>query len=678
MKQYNTRPIIIIFALTFILAMIVSPFAAQEALPLPVEADRQVDACDTINVCVTRFEPAIFQQETGGTMTVYGQNFSQTDKVRLVGYGLLQTTWISSGIMTASVPANIIAAGQYRLHIVNEAGQRIARSGDVNIVGKPQEVPQIPTQPAPTPGAPGLVVRNFQSSPNPVSVGSVVTIQLELVNQGTGPALGIVATLGEGDKFSPAGTASFTVGDMPPGTTRTVQITALVGESVTNGINTVPVRISYRSAGGETRDTSAAATVNVIKTEETSLLTMSGYQIAPEAVKPGDIVNIKFTIMNAGTRDALNGLLRISGDNSVLLPADRGDTLLIGNVSPGGVLTLDMPMRVSQTAKSGSQVQSIAITYTDGAESRTFNTSIAINVETALIPAPLMLVREYNIGDLSELVPGQTFSLKAVIDNIGTGDATNLLVSFGATITETEDISGTPEPGSPPGGGSGGSTGTIFAPTGTGETRYFERFDAGDSLELEQQFLVSGTVKSGIYNLPIVVRYTSTDGTQKQTTLPLNLLVVAQPRLQTQLMAPIPEMMEAGMPVTLSWQLTNLDNTDIKINNALVMAENGEVVNGADVFLGTLKGEKKSSFEATIIPTAEGEIKISMTLNYLDDMNRSQQLVYEYSAQVTAPFVPEEPIDPGNQPPVIEETPTPEPPRDVVQDLIFGLLGLGR
>jgi hypothetical protein len=670
------------------------PFSAQAVIPLP-DPDRQVESCDAGSICISRVEPLNFQQAVGGTLTVYGSNFDRSYKVRLSGFGVLDTTWISTGVLTASVPATIIAPGQYRVQVIADTGEVGAR-GDYVVVTTPPpdnggvtEPPPQPTQPVPTPGTPGVIVRGFQVAPNPVAAGGTVIVQIELLNQGTAAAQGIVVEISENDRFSPSGSASVPAGDLLPGQTRMVQLGAVVAQGAVDGTNTIPIRVSYRPPSGEVQTTNASATVTVNKTQEISLMTVTGYEITPALAAPGELVTITFTIMNAGTRPANSGLLRITGDNSVLVPAYRGDTLLIGNVFPGGVMSLDFPMVVNAAAKPGAQVQPVAISYMDGSENRTMNTSITINVDRSSTAEPLILLSEYDTGE-SELVPGMEFTLRALIENIGSADATNALLSFGSTITETntvggDDGSGTGT-GTGSGSGSGGSSATVFAPIGTGETRYFESISAAQALEVEQRFLVSGTVNSGIYNLPIVVRYDGSDGTQKETTLPLNLLVVAQPRLQTVLQSPLPDSVEAGGMVLASWQVQNLDKKDARLGNAQVTVDNGEVVNGMDTFVGTLGADKRSSFEATIIPASEGPLNITLTLNYLDDMNRSQQVVYDYQVEVTAPFVPpmEEPgsggegAEGGGFEPPFEETPEPEPERDFVQDLIFGLLGLGQ
>lgn len=703
MTHHRTHHRLILLLLLFASLIAVAgapavPVAAQEVLPLP-QPGRQVESCDASSVCISRSEPLNFPQAVGGTLSVYGTNFDRSYKIRLAGFGVLDTTWISTGVLTASVPAAIIAPGQYRVQVIAQTGEVAARGDYVMITTPPpdngggvNEPPPQPTQAVPTPGTPGVIVRGFQVAPSPVAVGGTIVVQVELVNQGTGGAQGVVVALGESDRFSPSGLASVPAGDLLPGQTRMVQIGAVVSQNAVDGTNTIPIRVTYRTASGESQTTNASATVTVNKTQEISLLAVTGYEVTPTMATPGQLVTITFTIMNAGTRPAASGILRITGDNGVLLPSYRGDTLLIGNVFPGGVMSLDFPMVVSASAKPGAQVQPIAITYMDGSENRTMNTSITINVDRTSVPEPLILLAEYDTGE-SELVPGMEFTLKALIENIGTAAATNALLSFGSTITQTDTVGG----GDPGTGGSGGTGGTggsgsgsggsaaAFAPIGTGETRYFTSIDAGQALEVEQRFLVSGTVNSGIYNLPIVVRYDGADGTQKETTLPLNLLVVAQPRLQTLLQSPLPPTVEAGSTLIASWQVQNLDKKDARLGNAQVTVDNGEVVNGMETFVGTLGADKRSSFEATIIPASEGPLTVTLTLNYLDDMNRSQQVVYEYETEVTAPFVPpvEEPGggmggEGGGMEPPVEPTPEPEPERDFVQDLIFGLLGLGQ
>ncbi len=534
-------------------------------------------------------------------------------------------------------------------------------------------------------GTPSVAVRGFSVAPNVARAGDNLTIRVELVNQGTGTAQGISVALGQTDSFVPAGASSITVGDLFPGAVVQVVLNANVTDSAANGANVIPLVISFRTPEGETISNNASASVTIQKTPASSLITLINYTITPTAVVPGEVAKISAEVLNAGTSTALNALIRFTGEGEVLQPGSRGDTFLIGNIFPSGRMMVEMEMLVSQQAKSGSQIQPVEIIYTDDSgEKQTFSTNITVIVDRSTRPEPLLLLKEYTI-DKEEIAPGDSFILKATVQNIGTADATNTLVSFGSNITKTTTDSGTGDGdgnGSGSGDGSGaGSTSTsaAFAPVGTGETTFVGTLAANGVITLEQPFLVSGTTKSGIYNLPITLRYALPNGESAQTVLQVNLLVVAQPRIQVTLQSPIPPEDEQFGTLVLAWQVQNLESTDVRLGAARVTVEGGEVVNGAETFLGRLAGDRRATFEGTINPTDEGTLKIKLEIDYTDDMNRPKTFVYEYTATVTVPMMPPEMTE---EPPIddmpTDETPVEENSSNTLVELLFGLLGLGQ
>lgn len=535
-------------------------------------------------------------------------------------------------------------------------------------------------------GTPSIAVRGFSVAPNIARPGDNLTIRVELVNQGTATASGITAALGQSDSFVPAGASSITVGDLFPGAAVQVVLNANVTNSASNGANVIPLAITFRTPEGETVEISASASVTIQKTPASSLITLMNYTITPTAAIPGETARISAEVLNAGTSTALNALIRFTGEGDVLQPGSRGDTFLIGNIFPSGRMTVEMEMLVSQQAKSGSQIQPIEIIYTDDSgEKQTFSTNITVIVDRSTRPEPLLLLKEYAI-DKEEIAPGDSFILKATVQNIGTADATNTLVSFGSNITRTTTDSGGGDgdgDGSGSGDGGGGtgsaSTSAAFAPVGTGETTFVGTLAANGTVTLEQPFLVSGTTKSGIYNLPITVRYALPNGESAQTVLQVNLLVVAQPRIQVTLQSPIPSEVEQFGTLVLAWQIQNLDSTDVRLGSARVTAEGGEVINGAETFLGRLAGDRRSTFEGTINPTDEGTLSIRLEIDYTDDMNRPKTFVYEYTTNVTVPMMPPE----MTEEPPIDDMPTDEPTvednsSNTLVELLFGLLGLGQ
>lgn len=675
-RPFSTLVMVLALCLVMLTAV-----AQDSPLPLPPETDVSIDEDDTgrnpaSEIVITRFEPSTLRADQGGTLTIYGENFTTTSMVRLRDVGVLTTTYLSRNLLQAVVPQNL-PPGNYRLIVMDDAGNEVRAPGRLVISAPPITDNDNPT-PAPVQGRSAVVVRGYRVTPSTTQPGGVIAVQLELFNQGTQTAFGVTAALESSDRFVPSGVATALAGDIPPGATQFVQLNAAATQSVTNGANTVPVGLNWRGADGESLSSSAIVSVNVSRSVETSLLTLMSYTFTPEKAVPGEIVTVTVEVYNAGTQVASNALLRFTGDDSVLQAGPRGDTALIGNVFPGGRISIDVPMRVSARARAGMQIQPISISYQQDTDNREFTTTITIDVDRSLLPEPLLLLRSYSTGK-DMLAPGDTFTLTAEIENIGSADASRALIVFGSTATASDD-----DNNNPPGSSQTGSTpSAVFAAVGTGDTRYLEVIEQNGTITLEQEFLVNGQAKSGIYSLPISVRYEKPDGSNAVVNLQTNLLVIAQPRLQTTLQAPLPDSIEVGQPLTVAWQLQNLDTPDIRLGDALVSASGGEVVNGAQRFIGTLRADRRASFEATVIPFEEGTLTVVLTLQYLDDMNRQQEFVYEYNVEVFAPFFPpdvtdepeiEFPFEPGEEFPPEDET----PPVDFLQAILFGLLGLGQ
>src|SRR5205085_154612 len=106
--------------------------------------------------------------------------------------------------------------------------------------------------------------------------------------------------------------------------------------------------------------------------------------------------------------------------------------------------------------------------------------------------------------------------------------------------------------------GSSTTPSSTFAPLGAGDTIYVGTIaGSGGDYELTQDFIVSGTVNSGIYSLPVTLRFNKPDGSAGQVNLRASIVVVAPPKLQIILDSPIPENVNAGEPFPIALTFKN-------------------------------------------------------------------------------------------------------------------------
>lgn len=674
----------VMFTITLTMLLLSGWAAAQEITPEPIQQG---------TLSVTGAEPSqIFAGQTA-TLSVFGTDFTSATTVRLIGFGLLNVSLINSGAITAVVPATV-PPGQYIIEVSDPATGSAANRPALTVVAVPPTagptaVPATavptPEPPTPIPGQPALIVRSFSAQPASVARGGTVSMTIEVINQGNRTAQGVTISLDSGSKFVPAaGQASALLPDMQPGASFTVQLAAIAALDTPPGPNSVPITMSYRDFSGTAYTTKSTLSIVVDDNVAASQVTLARYIIDPNPVEAGQPVTITALITNSGSQRASQVLLRVTGSDSVLLAGPNGDSFPVGDLDAGASTSVTLPMIVSSSAKAGPQSQPVTISFLQNGEAQERTSSMTVPVRASTEAEPLMLLQTYDTGS-DVLQPGQQFTLTMQLQNVGSADASNVLVTFGTV----ESSGGGSTPGGNPGsdgGGSGGGSGgsssststtpsSTFAPIGAGGTLFVGSVPSGgEAVTVTQEFIVNGTVTSGIYSLPITLRYEKPDGSSAQDNLRASVIVVVPAQLRTEIISPVPEMVNVGEPVTISVGLSNVGKNTVNTTNARVIAENAEVVSGAEVFIGPIKADDDFALDAVVIPSGEGQVSITIAFDYTDDLNRPQTLELPFEAVAAIaptpePFVP--PPDFG-----IEETPQPDN-NDLLGRLLLGFLGLG-
>lgn len=625
-------------------------------------------------LAVTGIEPVVITSGQDSVVSIFGSSFTNETTVRLVGLGISPTTFVNSTALHISIPSGI-APGGYSIQVSDPVTGSAYAATILTVLAPPATVGPTseplpsPEPPTPVPGQPFLLARSFSTNPETTVPGGTITLSFEIVNQGNRAAQGVAVSIGEGSKFVPAnGQASATLPDIGAGGRTMVSLTVVVPTDATAGPTAVPVTMKYRDFSGQTYTSDAVLSVLISSVSEASQVVVTSYSINPNPVVPGEPVRVTVSVVNTGNEAANQVLLRVTGGDGLLLAGPEGDSFPLGDMAPGMTVSRELQLVVSSAAKPGPQSQALTLSYLQENEAKTNDGSLTVNVAVVTVAEPLLLLTSYETGS-ENLQPGQQFTLEMEIQNLGNAPAENVLVTFG-----TVESDGT-------GGGTGGGTSTnpsnIFAPVGTGGTAFVELIEAKDGkVTLSQEFIVSGTANSGIYNLPITLRYLDSSGEAVQNRLSASLVVIAPPLMQISLQSPIPEQVNVGETMFASLQITNTGEKTINLTMASIEADNAEVFEGAEVFLGALAKEKNVTLSGVLMPTMEGPVTITITIRYRDDLNREREIVQTYE---TNAIMMELPPDPG---PFPDDTPTPSPEeteddKNLAGRIIMGLLGLG-
>jgi uncharacterized repeat protein (TIGR01451 family) len=625
---------------------------------------------------VTGSEPGQSQSGSQIVLSIFGANFTPQTVVRLVGVGLLETTFANPNAVTAIVPATA-PPGTYRID-VSDPLTGTASSPNTLTINAPPASPFPTARPLPTfepptavPGEPSLLIRNYTTNPPAVSPGGTVTFSLEIINQGSRAAEGVSIAIDSGGSFVAAsGQANVLLPNVPPGGSIGATLTALASTTVPDGPSNVSVSMSYRDFEGRTYSSRGDLTVTVSRVSELSRLTVARYLVDPSPVQPGQPVTINALITNSGNAPATRVLLQLSG-GGVLLPGPQGDSFPLNNILSGETVEVELPFIVSGNAEAGPQPQSFTISYMQDEQPQQYTGSITIPVARVENAEPLFILESYDTGELI-LHPGDQFTLSMNVVNIGKAAASDVLVTFSGTSIGN-DGDGTPAPVQL-------SQTTLFAPLGTGGELYVGTVEAdGGNAALTQDFLVNGSVESGIYSLPINLRYQNPDGTSAQDSLNASIVVVVPPRLR--ITNTLPEQVDIFEPIDLSVNIVNIGRNDVNLTFASVEADNAEVVEGMETFIGTLPPDSDMEIEASLLTFMEGTTTITVTLHYTDDLNRDQTIVetYEVFVRPIPSPSPTRRSDALNATlmATITSTPPPAPETDTLGRFLRGLLGLG-
>jgi hypothetical protein len=662
------------FLLLALLLASIAPLTRAQDTPPPVLTVRLV-------------EPTQFVAGRGGLLSVYGTGFTTASTVRLVGFGLLAATFVHEGALTAEIPASI-PTGTYGVEVSDATGGTASAPQAVTIVPAPTTPQPLPTfepptavpslpPPTPVPGQPSLIVRSFSASPSSIPQGGTTIFTFEVVNQGNRAALGVALALSTESRFSPAnGQASILLPDLQPGASATVSLSVVAGMDTPAGPNDVVITMTCRDFEGKTFSTNAALGVTVTEANRIVQLLIAQYRVEPTPAVPGQPVLVTLSLRNAGNRTAAGVSVRVAGEGGLLIPSAGGDTVIVGDIEANVVADVTFQMIVRGDARRGPQPQPLTIAYVLNGEEKTINTTIGIEIAASAAPQPVILLDSFDTGE-AVLTPGMRFTLSFVLRNVGNIDAGEMLVTFGSLDVSNpppSDPNPTPGAGGNPDSSSNTTPSSSFAPVGSGNTIFAGALTAGTTMTLTQDFVVNVNVNSGIQVLPISVRYRTSDGAIGQTTLPASLIVVVPPRLQVDLADPLPPTVNVGEPLSVTLQINNIGRDLEVIQRAELVAENGEVLDGASTAIGVIRADDDASVNATVNATAEGTLAFTFRLHYLDDLNAPRTLDYRFTVDAVQPPPLPEPEFPPE--PIIVPTPPP-PPDNTLGELLLGLLGLG-
>lgn len=460
-------------------------------LPTPTSTPTAPATATPMPLAITTVEPERMSTAAGGVLTVLGQGFTPDTVIRLVGYGLLNTTFVNHTGLTGVVPPGV-PPGRYDVQVtVGQPGGATAAKADALLIEaerEPTHTPApthtpIPTAtPTATPttafvfGQPQLTIQAARTAPQRLQPGEPFELILSIANRGNWTAVDAVVEMQSTDLAVPdSGSNVRLLSRLAPNEVMTATLSLVISENAPQGPQNLAFQLHYFDING--RSYSGQQSVGLFIGEGAPtptptagaaqpLLLLTTYTVEPEAaLEPGHAFDLLLTITNAGDVAADAVIMRLGGEGGrelepfILL--DSGNVRFLETVAAGQTLQVAQKMMVAGTAAAGVYTLPIDLTYRDG-EGRERQDNQIINL--LVQRTPLLQVNFYRAPGTGMV--GQPLNLPVEVVNIGRTliNVSNVTLSNPDVVIENNSVYIGPLDG-----GTSGSLDGLVVPTSGGE-----------------------------------------------------------------------------------------------------------------------------------------------------------------------------------------------------------------
>ncbi len=624
----------LLMGLTVIGLLLIAPLVARAA-PGTQEAPPQIQ-----NV-----EPRSFSNTAGATLSLSGNGFVTTTLTRLVGYGLLDTTYVSANWLKAQAPPGI-PAGRYEVEVFD--GARVSNRFALDVTAPPAP----PS--APPPGRPILTVRNFSVEPIKVRAGQEFVVTLEIYNNGSRAAENTLAVF-TGGSFLPVGENGHALWQLHINHTATVSQRMRAPANMTSGVHQLSIALSANDFAGDHYEYPTTIPVEVIGAATGPAvgqprLLIEAASTSPAELIPGEPFTLTLRLANRGNFTALN-VFATSASESLAIPAAGSDTVAVSRIAINGAVTVTLPLILGDVERGGRQHLSIGLEYGDytGAIHRD-QQNVGVDVNTSLANRPQLLLREYRVAP-EPLLPGEPFTLTVVLANVGGGDAHRVTLSLGGKQGEAL------EP---------------FVAAGAGNVLFIPEAVAGETVSITHRLIVDGAAAPKAYNLPVDIAYDDPRGARQSEVQRMSLIVHRRVDLEPRFYRE-PDALRVGQTTAVELEIVNLGRSAVNITGITARSPQMDTRPTGQPFVGPLDANGAAPLDLDITPRAAGPAELEITVAYRDDFNQTQTRAWTLAFEAQDAPAPDSSAAPPTSAP-----PAPAPTFwQRVGQIFRGLLGLG-
>jgi hypothetical protein len=599
-------------------------------------------------------EPLSLNQTTGGTITLLGEGFEEGLVVRLVGYGLLDSSCISSSIVHAEVPAGT-TAGAYSIQVILTDGRQTNLEAALTILEPTDPVEPLPS-PTPTPDMrqPALIVCGQTASLDKIKPGDEFSLTVTICNAG---GLGIrdgmlsfegLGFLTIGDKahrfgeISPAGASSFT---------QLIRVPASAGP----GMLAIEIVIQANDENGVLHSFKGSAMIEISapatspgegSPPQAPRLVVVATETTPGIVTTSQPFELLLKVKNLGGR--ANQVMFKAVPDVVAGPVKGTESAYFDSIPAGAEVTVNLPLALWSQVQPGYYEISISVEYSiSSGQPGSQEIKGGLEVLADASQRARVVVLSYHVKP-DFVSQGDRLELVIQVFNVGGKKANQVAINLG----------GSPEGLKP------------FSPAGSGNLRYLPGLEPGETAEVSYSLIVDGKAEARAYNLAVDFSYEGDGEAVYSETQVISLLVQNRAIFRTGFYREV-SFGTVGQQLRLPIELVNLSPARFNVANVVVSCRQIDF-SIREAFAGKMESGGVFSLDATGIPQQGGQALIEITINYLDDFNQPQSTTQTLELEIREQSLSYNPVKEQQS-----ETPPKEDFWQMLVRFLRGLFGLG-
>lgn len=378
---------------------------------------------------VTTIEPRHISTETGGTLSIFGSGFTSGTVIRIVGIGIIPTTFINGEAIIGDVVPGL-PTGQYDVQVGlgDLDGPNVVVEDALTIFGPtPTPVPTLTPTPTPTTayvfGQPQLAIESARSDPALLSAGQPFELTMAVTNVGNWTAIDAAFELQSTDIAVPAaGSNVRIVPRIGVEETITVTMSLVLSPEAPEGPQNLTFNVNYFDLSGQPYNTVQSVGLTIADVTPTPTpgpdqprLVLATYNVEPEgALQPGAIFDLMIALTNVGPVDADNVIVTLGGSGGEQLQpfalVNAGNVRFIDTIAAGDTVEIRQAMLVAGTADAGVYNLPIALGSAELPEPETQVINLLVE------RPPLLQVDYYRAVDVG--LVGQPLELPVEVVNI--------------------------------------------------------------------------------------------------------------------------------------------------------------------------------------------------------------------------------------------------------------------